>query len=107
LILERLRRKELPALVKKIRGILEKKIGKVSDYKASVRSDWPKTWGRIECFGKIDGVNHTLSIHFLRQGEERSNYIEWVEGVRRGFMYIPAELYPWILDILRNEKPFL
>jgi hypothetical protein len=55
----------------------------------------------IVCDGQ-DG--HTLFVCFMDpQSEMRDN--EYNPQTKRARMYLPSEMYPWYVDLLRNEKP--
>jgi hypothetical protein len=71
----------------------------ILNYEVRIRNDWDSVWGGIVCYGE----KYALEIYFLREGIVRKNHADWKK--KRAVMVLPSELYPRVIDLLRNEKP--
>jgi hypothetical protein len=71
----------------------------ILNYEVRIRSDWDSVWGGIVCYGE----KYALEIYFLREGIIRKNHADWKK--KRAVLVLPSDLYPWVIDLLRNEKP--
>ncbi len=71
----------------------------ILNYEVRFRNDWDSVWGGVVCYGE----KYALEIYFLREGIVRKNHADW--KTKRAVMALPSELYPWVVDLLRNEKP--
>ena len=63
----------------------------------------PTTPAIIFCIGK---PTQNLTIFFCEDNAALpANIIQINDATTSAYLYVPAEQYPWYVDILRNEKP--